>query len=78
MDRKFVILEDLIKNDSELQFNDLLRSSYYIPYYCWNQYISYPEVIEQIHIGSNPICPICGKHILENSSNCKNISVISI
>lgn len=68
MDRKFVILEDLIKNDSELQFNDLLRSSYYIPYYSWNQYISYPEVIEQIHIGSNPICPICGKHILENSS----------
>lgn len=68
IDREFFILEDLIRNNSELQFNDLLKSNYYTPYYCWNRRRKYPELIEPIYVGSNPICPICGKHILEDPS----------
>lgn len=59
-------INELIKNETSngtvLHFNDLLSSSCYSPYYCWNKYVwrSPTEKVE-ITVGSNPPCVCCGK-----------------
>lgn len=55
--------QSIIKEPSRhLFFNDLLDSSFYIPYYCWNRYANNEY---SFHIGGNVPCPVCnGEHDL--------------
>lgn len=48
-----------------LHFNDLLHSSCYVPYYCWNRFRA--DTL-QFNIGGAVPCPCCnGKHIITRS-----------
>jgi hypothetical protein len=47
-----------------LFYNDLLESSCYIPYYCWNHYTG--DKIS-FHIGASVLCPFCGENSLQHS-----------
>ena len=60
------ILKDIIIDCSDLHYNDLLESSCYTPYYCWCEWDS--SKIDPLLIGSDPICPICGKKEISDSS----------
>ena len=57
MNGQFVSRWDIIKDLSSLHYNDLLRSSFYTPWYCWRT-----TTREKIFfsIGSEVPCPRCG------------------
>lgn len=61
--RQISALKHLITDMSELHFNDLLHSSYYNPYYCWDRYSVAP-----IHftIGANVYCLQCGDNYIKD------------
>lgn len=60
--------EVMIQDQSELHYNDLLKSTVYDPYYCWNTYNNvYPDRT-YFKVGSKVICPFCGKEYLNSSS----------
>ena len=57
--------KDLIKDIGSLHFNDLLYSSYYTPYYCWDNRYS-PRNTIQFKIGAEVPCLRCGKNPITN------------
>lgn len=65
IDNSFRILQKFVKDNSNLHYNDVLRSNYYKPYYCWvtNSY----STIKPFKIGSAPVCPVCGKEPVGDS-----------
>ena len=74
LDQRYVALgghiygmRDIIKEYRKSKFfNDLIDSSFYIPYYSWNRYGNNEFIF---HIGDSAPCPCCGKHEIENSDN---------
>lgn len=66
-------LESLVKdaqnsNGTILHYNDLLFSSSYTPYYCYNEYAYLKN--ETLIVGSGDIlCPLCGNNIIENGDS---------
>ena len=75
--RNFDLIEDVTTDERKepLHFNDLLRSSYYQPYYAWDKYFfrgydSHPKIM----IGSRPSCIHCGNAGIEFSDSmyCQN------
>lgn len=64
--RKDIVgMKTLITDNSDLHFNDLLRSSCYIPYYAWkNKLFDTPH----FSIGSKVKCVKCGRKYLYDSS----------
>lgn len=64
--RKDIVgMNTLITDNSDLHFNDLLRSSCYIPYYAWK---NKPLDTPHFSIGSKVKCVKCGKKYLYDSS----------
>lgn len=58
--RKLTKLIDLITDaPNSLHYNDLLHSSYYTPYYTWQETTASPK--EHFSIGSEVPCLLCGK-----------------
>ena len=55
----------IVESRNPLHFNDLLRSSYYTPYYCWSDdFYIYRRAIDdcdKFHIGSDVPCLFCGE-----------------
>ena len=47
-----------------LHFNDLLRSSCYSPYYCWD-WTRWHSKTPKIEVGSTPVCICCGEEELD-------------
>lgn len=60
VDNKFHVLDKFVKDQSQLHYNDLLKSSCYIPYYCWADEGWNQRHVKMFKVGSEPICPICG------------------
>ena len=59
--------------EGSLHFNDLTRSSFYIPYYCWNYYPANENRKLHFSIGAAVPCAVCGSHIdIEGSLVCSN------
>lgn len=63
INHRFHILNKFIKDESELHYNDLLKSSCYTPYYCWANDNAW-EPMKIFRIGSKPVCPICERGII--------------
>lgn len=58
----------IIKDMSDLHYNDLLNSTVYTPYYAYTDQWSYERgTVGHILVGSSPDCPYCGKRMLYNS-----------
>ena len=71
---KPIIYKNLIKDMSNLHFNDLLRSSCYKPYYTekhnWLDYYSKNfEEKNKFHIGNNVKCLVCANDYILNSDS---------
>lgn len=71
-DNCLVGMYDLIEDASNsMHYNDLLKSSCYVPYYAWVGYDSlwsdfiYPEFRSHFTIGSTTYCLNCGRHIVK-------------
>jgi len=60
-------IEDLITDRSELHFNDLKKSSFYTPYYCWKD--SLISTKTHFRIGSKVKCLKCGSRYLKDSNS---------
>lgn len=58
-------MRDIIQECKKpLFFNDLIDSSFYVPYYSWNRYANSDY---KFHIGDSVPCPVCdGKHTLKH------------
>ena len=66
MNHRIFRTRDLITDGSELHFNDLTDSSFYVPYYCWFRTMS-PSV--HFNIGADVPCTRCnGKHYINRSN----------
>lgn len=62
----FVDPNTIIRDESELHFNDLLHSTVYTPYYAWSFNWTPNEILI---VGSIPLCPCCGtRHLWQSSS----------
>lgn len=64
---KFHVLDKFVKDESQLHYNDVLKSSCYIPYYSWVRDGYWGGPIKVFKIGSKPICPICAKKEITHS-----------
>lgn len=63
---KVYSMEDLISDHpSQLHFNDLLYSSFYVPYYSWSRYPRRDKRRLHFTIGSNVPCVCCGENNIE-------------
>lgn len=69
INHKFKEAKKLIKDKSYLHFNDLLNSSVYKPYYCWNTATTLDRNIKRLEIGSEPLCPVCGKRTVTSGDS---------
>ena len=49
------------KHNEVLHFNDLIRSSCYLPYYKWNKYSWRAQNCAKIEVGGAPYCIHCGE-----------------
>jgi len=58
-----VSLNQIIKDKSQLHFNDLLNSSCYQPYYCWDVYNMHPIAF---NIGNKVKCLKCNSAFIED------------
>lgn len=56
--KQFTAKNDLITDVNKLHYDDLLYSSYYIPYYSWRMSSKYPV---HFTLGGHPTCPVCGQ-----------------
>lgn len=63
---KFHILDKFVKDESCLHYNDVLKSSCYIPYYSWARE-SWGDPMRVFKIGSKPSCPVCAKEVITHS-----------
>lgn len=63
---KMYDMNKLIKDQSRLHFNDLLNSTCYTPYYCWNKMSS--STIK-FNIGAEVPCLICGNNYLTDTDS---------
>ena len=65
---KIYPIRNLIKDGEYTHhYNDLLRSTCYIPYYCWSKEISKDNL--HFHIGEEIKCLCCGKNKLADHDN---------
>lgn len=65
--QKYYSLDNLIKDGKNSRhFNDLLRSSYYTPFYSWNKY-TYRTTDEHFTIGAEAPCIVCGEEPIAES-----------
>lgn len=63
---KFHILDKFVKDESNLHYNDVLKSSCYIPYYSWVR-DCWDQTMKVFKVGSKPICPVCAKRVITNT-----------
>lgn len=63
---KFHILDKFVKDESNLHYNDVLKSSCYIPYYSWVR-DCWDQTMKIFRVGSKPICPVCAKRVITNT-----------
>lgn len=66
MRHKIYCMYDIVEDKSSLHYNDLLHSSCYIPYYCWEKYGDRPISFQ---IGAQVPCLCCGNTNLELSNS---------
>jgi len=71
MNGELYAMKDIVKDcDNPLHFNDILKSSCYTPYYCWNRHRTNNV---KFHIGGEVPCPCCNgrnKLIFTSSMMC--------
>lgn len=63
---KIYSMKSLVKDQSNLHFNDLLNSNCYIPYYCWHKMSS---ASIKFHIGAEVPCLVCNNNLLTDTDS---------
>lgn len=61
--RDIQCMKDIVHDRSSLHFNDLIQSSFYIPYYSWN--LRYQKHEPRFNIGGPVRCLCCGGDFIE-------------
>lgn len=68
INKYFVDINRIVKDVSDLHFNDLLKSTVYEPYYSFTTDWS-PTGEGNLFVGNDVFCPYCGKRLLFNSGS---------
>lgn len=66
--RRLFALDRIVRQETDLFYNDLLNSHVSIPSYCWDSY-RYNGKTPKVRLGSKVLCPICNEHYLDYSDS---------